>query len=119
MNKKRNVLFINLAAFSLTGGVEKFNKCFLRALWELKQAGVLDVASFSLYDQEANENYFSNEIYKGFNQHKISFVKESIIRARDFDVIILGHINLAIIGILIKLIYPRKKIVLITHGIEV
>ena len=119
MNKKRNVLFINLAAFSLTGGIEKFNKCFLRALWELKQAGVLDVASFSLYDQEANENYFSNEIYKGFNQHKISFVKESIIRARDFDVIILGHINLAIIGILIKLIYPRKKIVLITHGIEV
>ena len=115
MSNKKSVLFINLAAFSLTGGIEKFNKCFLKALWELKQADVLDVTSFSLYDQEANEKYFSNEIYKGFNQHKISFVKESVIRARRFDVIILGHINLALIGIFIKLIYPRKKIILITH----
>ena len=119
MKDKKRILFINLAAFSLTGGIEKFNKCFLKTLWELKQAGNLEVESFSLYDEKANESYFPDYIYKGFNQHKISFVKECTIRARNFDVIVLGHINLAIVGILIKLFYPRKKVILITHGIEV
>jgi glycosyltransferase involved in cell wall biosynthesis len=33
--------------------------------------------------------------------------------------VILGHINLAPIGIMIKALFPAKKIVLITHGIEI
>jgi len=119
MNIEKKVLFLNLAAFSLTGGIEKFNKCFLKALWELKKEGNLDVASFSLYDHKANENYFPSKIYKGFNRQKILFATQSITGARHFDVIVLGHINLAVIGLFIKLFYPWKKIVLITHGIEV
>ena len=78
MNKKMKVLFINLAAFSLTGGIEKFNKCFLKALWDLYQQDDLDVASFSLYDQQTDANYFPQELYKGFNRSKISFVIRSV-----------------------------------------
>lgn len=119
MNKKMKVLFINLAAFSLTGGIEKFNKCFLKALWDLYQQDDLDVASFSLYDQQTDANYFPQELYKGFNRSKISFVIRSVRQSRDFDVIVLGHINLAIIGLFISFLYPKKKIILIAHGIEV
>lgn len=119
VNKKKNVLFINLAAFSLTGGIEKFNKCFLKALWELHLQGELDVTSYSLYDQETNEQYFPKQYYKGFIRQRLSFVKQSVIHARHFDVIVLGHINLAIIGFLVKFFFPKKKIILIAHGIEV
>lgn len=119
MNKKKSVLFINLAAFSLTGGIEKFNKCFLKALIDISKGGDLDVASFSLYDQGTDENYFPENLYKGFSRKKISFVKYCVSKAGKYDTLILGHINLAIIGYLVRLFYPNKKIILITHGIEV
>ena len=119
MNKRKKVLFINLAAFSLTGGIEKFNKCFLKALIDISKEDELDVASFSLYDQGTDEDYFPGNLYKGFNQKKILFVKYCVSKAGKYDTVILGHINLAIIGYLVKFFFPNLKIVLIAHGIEV
>ncbi|HEY9363498.1 MAG TPA: hypothetical protein VIQ00_09575, partial [Chitinophagaceae bacterium] len=119
MKKKKSVLFINLAAFSLTGGIEKFNKCFLKALWKLSQENDWKVASYSLYDSSSEEKYFPEKKYKGFNQKKIAFVLQSVLQARKYDQVIFGHINLAIAGLLIKFIFPSKKLILITHGIEV
>jgi phosphatidylinositol alpha-1,6-mannosyltransferase len=114
-----NVLFINLTAFSKTGGLEKFNKCFLKALQEFELMGMLKAESISLHDKEADDEYFKKEKYKGFENRRFSFVWKSVWAARKSDVVILGHINLALVGWLIKKIAPSKKLVLITHGVEV
>lgn len=111
------ILFLNLSAFALTGGIEKFNKCLLKALNESDYS--MNVKSFSLYDLSSDKKYFPDDKYKGFRLKKISFVFKSLIEANKSDTIILGHINLAIIGYLVKKILPSKKVILITHGIEV
>lgn len=115
----KKILFLNLTAFSKTGGIEKFNKALLMALSEFERNHFLSIRSYSLFDKEANEQYFLKQNYKGFSGKKNQFIAKSIYKSKDFDLIILGHINLAIIGCFIKILFPRKKIILITHGIEV
>lgn len=115
----QRVLFLNLTTFSKTGGIERFNKCFLKALSDLDTKGLTESRSFSAYDSSANEKYFPLKKYKGFNTNKPAFVAQSIIEARKSDIIFLAHINMAVIGVIIKKLFPSKKVVLITHGIDV
>lgn len=116
---KKKILFLNLTTFSKTGGIEKFNRCFLKALSELETENSVYSNSHSLYDLETDEQYYPSEKYTGFGQEKPKFVLSSIKKARRFNYIVLGHINLAIVGVILKILLPRKKIILITHGIEV
>jgi glycosyltransferase involved in cell wall biosynthesis len=115
----KKVLFLNLMAFKQTGGLEKFNRSFLKALVENEAQLGMVTESYSLCDTISNEAYYPLDKYKGFGYNKIKFTVNSILQGLKVDCIILGHINLAIIGFFIKLIAPSKKIVLICHGIEV
>ncbi|MCB0697284.1 MAG: glycosyltransferase family 4 protein [Chitinophagaceae bacterium] len=115
----KQVLFLNLTAFSQTGGIERFNKCFLKALNELDMTGETDSYSISAYDKTATEHYYPKNRYKCFATRKVPFVLSSIMTAGKYDVIFIGHVNLAIVGVAIKYLYPSKKVILITHGIEV
>ncbi|HYD21179.1 MAG TPA: glycosyltransferase family 4 protein, partial [Flavipsychrobacter sp.] len=65
------------------------------------------------------ERYYPKEKYRGFKGGKAGFVLSSILSASRYDIIFLGHINMAIIGVAIKRLYPSKKVILITHGIDV
>lgn len=115
----KKVLFLNLTAFSQTGGIEKFNKCFLKALSELDAKGISSSNSISAYDTSCSIDYYPVEKYQGYAMNKAKFVINSIIKARNYDIIVLGHINMAIVGTAIKKLMPQKKLVLITHGIDV
>jgi phosphatidylinositol alpha-1,6-mannosyltransferase len=115
----KKVLFLNLMAFRYTGGLEKFNRSFLKALSDNETQLNFISHSYSLCDIDANEQYYPNVQYRGFGENKLKFTIASIIKAFQSDCIILGHINLAIIGFLVKLVAPSKKIVLICHGVEV
>jgi len=116
---RKKILFLNLTTFSKTGGIEKFNRCFLKALSDLEAENNIYSNSHSLYDLETDEQYYPSEKYTGFGQDKSKFVLSSLKKAKRFNYIVLGHINLAIVGIILKLLLPKKKIILITHGIEV
>jgi len=115
----KKVLFLNLDAFLYTGGIEKFNRAFLKALGDLEKEGILIADGYSAYDHTSDPRYFSPSHYKGFKAARISFVLEAIKAANKFDTIIIGHINLSLAGWGIKKMYPAKEIILITHGIEV
>jgi asparagine synthase (glutamine-hydrolysing) len=116
---KQKILFLNLTAFSVTGGIEKFNKCFLKALNNIQSEKEVEVSSFSAYDKGVDENYFPEYNYRCFAGNRPNFVLQSIRTARHYDQVIIGHINLSIIGYFIKILYPAKKVILVTHGIEV
>lgn len=115
----KKVLFLNLAAFSVTGGIEKFNRAFLRALSELEKEGMIITNCLSAFDTNVDTNYFEAKNYKCYKANKMRFVFAACKAASKYDTIILGHINLALVGWIIKNIFPSKQIVLITHGIEV
>lgn len=115
----KRILFLNLTTFSKTGGIERFNRCFLKALSDLDNKKITDSHAYSAYDDSALEQYYPKEKYRTFAGNKMYFVLASIAAAVRYDVIFLGHINMAVIGVAIKRLYPSKKVILITHGIDV
>lgn len=114
----RKILFLNLTAFSQNGGIEKFNRCFLKALMALGDEREIVSRSLSMYDDKADEKYYSNKLYKGFRKNKALFILTSLWESRKFDTIVIGHINLSFAGWAIKKLLG-KKVILVTHGIEV
>ncbi len=115
----QKLLFVNLMAFYRTGGLEKFNRCFLKALHNISGQLNIQTYSTSLCDETANEDYYPQKQYAGYARSKIFFTLNSILKGISSDVIVLGHINTAVIGVALKAIFPKKKLVLICHGIEV
>lgn len=113
------VLFLNLTAFSHTGGIEKFNRAFLKALSDIQKEGKLAAEAVSAYDNKSDTKYFPQEKYKGFNGKKLYFAFHVILRAHKYHTIILSHIHLSSIAWIVKILFPSKQIILIAHGIEV
>ncbi len=120
--KNKNILFLTLKVFSATGGIEKVCRVAGKVFHEWSVVNNTKVHVHSMYDcqHDADENqYFPSEIFKGFKTKKIDFIFSSVRAASKYDVIVLSHINLLLIGWLIKLLYPQKKIILFAHGIEI
>lgn len=113
------VLFLYLTSFSKTGGIEKFNRAFLKALHELSIDDVIDADALSSHDKDPDEKYFHKTRFRAFNGNKLLFAFCSVKQAFKYDTFIIGHINLALVGYLIKKLKPTAKLILITHGIEV
>jgi len=117
-----DVLFLTLRVFSATGGIEKVGRVLCKALTDLSAANQLSgLAVYSMYDEanEVNGKYISPATFKGFGQRKFQFVRAAVKKGCTSKVIILSHINLLMIGYLIKLFCPNTKLILIAHGIEV
>ena len=113
-----NVLFIYLKAFSSVGGIENFNKCFIKALSDISNSNAkIKLNISSLYDNISEDRYINKKYFFGFNGNKISFVSSVIKQLLHSDLIVLGHINFFLIGLLAIIL--RKKVIIIAHGIEV
>ncbi len=117
MHKKN--LFLLLGAFKFTGGLEKFNSAFLKAFYELSLVRSLDFFALSLQDEYPDERYIPGTNFKGLKSNNLFFLLTAIIKIFQYDLIILGHINLAIIGVIQKILFRNKPLIIIVHGIEV
>ena len=119
MSKK--VILFTLQIFSTTGGIQKMTRTLGHSLYQVTQTNKWDFELWSAYDRpdDLMTQYVPAENFKGFSVNKLRFVLEAMSRSARSDVIILSHINLAIIGLVVKLVNPRCKIWLIAHGVEV
>ncbi|CAN5373771.1 hypothetical protein BH09BAC3_BH09BAC3_12990 [soil metagenome] len=113
------VLFLYLKAFSLTGGIEKFNRSFLKALADLEEEKFIKATAISAYDTSVDEKYFPSSQFKGYNGNKLLFTLNCLVEAYKYDTVIISHINLALVGYLMKKMNPSLKLALIAHGIEI
>ncbi len=112
------MLFCCLIAFKKTGGIEKFNRCFAQAMSSFLGTHHLQFRMFSLYDKAADNRYVSSRNFKGFKGNKFLFLWRSLLALRNIDMLYLGHINLALLVVLVKLVKPKVHICLVVHGIE-
>ena len=118
----KRVLFLTLKVFSATGGIEKVCRVAGKALYETGLQYGATVKIFSMYGPGGiadGNKYFPQLLFKSFNQHKISFVLKSLLHGCKSNIVLLSHINLLLVGWLIKKCKPSTKIVLLAHGIEV
>lgn len=117
----KKVILFTLQTFSTTGGIQKMTRTLGYSLYQLAQTNHWDIELWSAYDQPADlmPQYLPIQNFKGFGGNRANFVSKAIRQLTRPNVIILSHINLAIIGLLIKLVNPKCKIWLAAHGIEV
>lgn len=117
----KNVILYTLQTFSATGGIQKMTRTLAHSLYLLSQDNKWDFSLWSAYDSNDDlmPQYLPPENFRGFSINRINFVLQTILKARKPDVILISHINLAIIGLIIKTINPKCKVFLIAHGIEV
>jgi len=116
------ILFLTLKVFAATGGIEKVCRVAGKALYEMAISKDATALVYSMYDKQkdADENrYFPSEMFRGFGTAKIKFILSSLLKARSCDTVILSHINLLVVGWMIKKISPSTRIILFAHGIEI
>ncbi len=107
-----------LYAFSQTGGIEKFNRAFIKALTELKETSFSELFVYSLHDSNEDAKYTGGTGYVFFNHNRFLFLIKTIVQSFKSDIVIIGHLNLAIVGIFARRIF-KKKVVLICHALEI
>jgi phosphatidylinositol alpha-1,6-mannosyltransferase len=119
VNKK--ILFLTLRVFSAAGGIERVCRIAGKAFYELCNGPDSSFQVYSMYGKstDVNPQYFPAENFYGFEVNKLSYVANGVKKGITSDVVILSHINLLLVGYLIKKISPKTKLVLIAHGIEV
>jgi phosphatidylinositol alpha-1,6-mannosyltransferase len=119
MSKK--VILFTLQTFSTTGGIQKMTRTLAHSLYNLAKDNNWDFSLWSAYDarKDLMDQYVPVENFRGFGTNRVSFILNTIFKSGKPDIVILSHINLATVGLLIKILKPRCKVWLITHGIEV
>lgn len=117
----KKIILFTLQTFSTTGGIQKMTRTLGHSLYTLAQTNKWNFELWSAYDKQDDlmPQYLPANGFKGFGVNRISFVLKAISKSAMPDVIILSHVNLAVIGLFTKLVNPKCKVWLIAHGIEV
>src|ERR1700712_3425871 len=102
MTKK--IILYSLQTFSTTGGIQKMTRTLAHSLHLLSKRNNWDFKLWSLYDSDNDlmNQYLPIEKFSGFDRNRFSFILKTITSAKKHDIIILTHINLAIVGLIIK-----------------
>ncbi|RYD91226.1 MAG: hypothetical protein EOP54_22760 [Sphingobacteriales bacterium] len=117
----KRITLLTLQTFGDTGGIQKMTRTLAHSLNSICCKEGWDFKLVSLYDNNTDlmPQYIPEANFKGYSKKKISFLLHNVFTTQKPDVVILSHINLAVVGLLIKQIRPRTKIWLVAHGIEV
>ncbi|SJZ99241.1 asparagine synthase (glutamine-hydrolyzing) [Sediminibacterium ginsengisoli] len=114
-SKSPDRLFMYLAAFSRTGGIEKVNRALLKA-FEDAQPGQTD--AYSVYDNFADQRYFPRSMFNGYNGNKARFMWNMLTKPVPWKHIVVGHINLALAARILKWRKKDISFTIMAHGIE-
>jgi phosphatidylinositol alpha-1,6-mannosyltransferase len=119
MSKK--VILYTLQTFSSTGGIQKMTRTMAHAFYHISKQKNWEFKLWSVYDSRYDlmSQYLPDETFIGFGRNKLKLGLKTLNNAIDADIVILSHVNLALIGLIIKLSNPKCKIWLVAHGIEV
>jgi phosphatidylinositol alpha-1,6-mannosyltransferase len=117
----KKVVLFTLQTFSTTGGIQKMTRTLAHSLLCMSKVNNWDFSLWSVYDSDKDlmSQYLPPENFRGFGLSRLKFILKTVALAKKPDVIILSHINLAIVGLLIKALNPKCKVWLVAHGIEV
>ena len=119
MSKK--IVLFTLQTFSSTGGIQKMTRTLAYALFHISKQKKWDFNLWSVYDSRYDlmDKYLSAENFTGFGRNKIKTGLRTVRKSFNSHIVILSHVNLSLLGMVIKVLNPKCEIWLIAHGIEV
>jgi phosphatidyl-myo-inositol dimannoside synthase len=114
------ILFLTEKTFSASGSIEKVCRIAGRVMYEYAITARGEFTMYSRKDPAGTNTqpYLPSTVYRGFGTSKVSFISKSVREGIKSSVVVLGSIRMLLPGYLIKLLSPKKKLVLFTHGIE-
>lgn len=115
------ILFLTLNTFSTMGGIEKVCRIAGKVFDELSREDSDQFLLYSLHDHPdaSTVPYLAKKQLKAFGGKRPPFILQSILKGIRSKVVILSHVHLAPIGVWIKRLSPRTRVILLAHGIEV
>ncbi|MCM2353307.1 MAG: glycosyltransferase family 4 protein [Pseudobdellovibrio sp.] len=122
MDQKKSLLFLNLATFRQTGGIEKVNRSVLKAFNDFaSQDSDFKFNAISVYDSDnqVDPRFISPDRNQNCGGSKFSFLLKTAQKFFAADRVLLGHINLLPLIFPFKVLCPFKKIYLYAYGIDV
>ncbi|MGZ3777222.1 MAG: glycosyltransferase family 4 protein [Mucilaginibacter sp.] len=119
MSKK--IVLFTLQTFSTTGGIQKMTRTLAYALFHISKQKNWDFNLWSVYDSRYDlmDKYLSAENFTGFGRNKLKIGLRTFKKSFNSHIVILSHVNLSLLGMVIKVLNPKCEIWLIAHGIEV
>lgn len=112
--KNKSILFLSLYTYGLTGGIEKVCRTFINVLQDLRNRNrIKKYLALSLHDMQAQSNY-----HKAFGGRMGLFSFTTFKKSLSATTIVLSHINLLPLARFIRVVSPKKQIILFAHGIE-
>jgi phosphatidylinositol alpha-1,6-mannosyltransferase len=117
----KKIILYTLQTFSTTGGIQKMTRTLAHSLYHAAKQEGWDFKLWTLYDSRYDlmAQYVAAENYVGFGRSKAKLAINTLAKAPRADVIILSHVNIALLGILIKILNPKCRVWMVAHGIEV
>jgi phosphatidyl-myo-inositol dimannoside synthase len=117
----KKIILFTLQTFSTTGGIQKMTRTLAHSLDHISRQQNWDFKLWSLYDSRYDlmGQYLAPENFVGFGRSKAKLGISTLRKATKADIVILSHVNLALIGLIIKVLNPKCKLWLVAHGIEV
>ena len=91
------------------------------ALYRISKQKSWNFQLWSVYDSRYDlmSQYIPDEAFTGFGRNKINLGLKTLATGVKSDIVILSHVNLALMGVIIKIANPKCKVWLVAHGIEV
>ena len=90
-----------------------------KILSDLNGATKTNHQHLSLYDDQPDLKYIDAAHFKGFQGNRLIFLFTAIKTGLSANILILSHINLLLFAWILKKIQPKKRIILLAHGIEI
>ena len=118
------ILLLLTDLFDAIGGIQTFNRCFVKALDDLSLEHDIDVKILVLNDVGGStllSKYISskNIEYNFFAKNRSKFFIQALKQSVNADQVIFGHVNFSSMAIFMNFLDPNAKKYLIVHGIEV
>jgi phosphatidylinositol alpha-1,6-mannosyltransferase len=115
-----HLLFLGLATYSKTGGLQAFNRRVINALARgAENEGAPTPRVHLLGDRPEDLPNLSGVKLRAFPSDRASFTTRAIRSGLHANVILVAHINLLPVAVAVKMVRPSLKLVLFAHGDEV
>jgi len=87
----------------------------------IAQRHKLDFSLWSVYDRNEDlvQKYLPATRFNGFSANRLKFIVEAIKLGGKCNTLIISHINMSSVGLAIKILNPKCRVMLVAHGIEV
>jgi phosphatidyl-myo-inositol dimannoside synthase len=118
------ILALQTTTFSAHGGIPAYNRLVCRVLNEIEDVAVEErrvlIAMDRRTDVTVTAKQFPSLTMESFDGHRASFVRRVVATAfrEPINLALIGHINYAPLGLLLKRLRPNLRYGVMVHGVE-